>query len=86
MLGLPYSIHQQPWPKWDAGLTHETEITLVVQVNGKLRDRIAVAAGSSDDEIRKLALASPKVQAHTEGREMVKIIVIGGKLVNLVVR
>ncbi len=84
--GHPYSVHQRDWPVWDAALAQDEEVTLVVQVNGKLRDRITVAADSADDLVRELALASPKVRAHTEGRDILKVVVVGGKLVNLVVR
>ena len=61
-------------------------ITLVVQVNGKLRDRLEVPAGAGEEAILALVRASEKVIAHTEGHEVVKEIVVPGKLVNLVVR
>jgi len=86
LIGGDYSVHNQSWPTWDAALAKEDEITLVVQVNGKLRDRITVAAGTPDEEVKTLALASPRVQAHLEGKEIIKVLVVGGKLVNLVVR
>ena len=86
LIGNPYSVHNQSWPNWDEALAKEDEITLVVQVNGKLRDRITVAAGTPDDEIKALALASTKVQPHLEAKEVVKVLVVGGKLVNLVVK
>jgi leucyl-tRNA synthetase len=59
---------------------------LVVQVNGKLRDRVAVPAGASDDEQARLARESAKVAAHLDGGEIKKTIVVPGKLVNFVVR
>ena len=58
----------------------------MVQVNGKVRDKLMVAADISDDEARKLALESPKVQAHTSGKTPVKVIYVPGKLVNIVVK
>ncbi|MFA5317325.1 MAG: leucine--tRNA ligase [Dehalococcoidales bacterium] len=85
-IGQVYSIHNQKWPAWDATLTEEEEITLVVQVNGKLRDRISVPASIAEDDIKTHALASQKVQSYLAGKEVVKIIVAGGKLVNLVVK
>jgi leucyl-tRNA synthetase len=58
--------------------------TVVVQVNGKVRDRIEVAAGSDDETLRQMALSSPGVQRHLNGREVGEIIVVPGKLVNIV--
>jgi leucyl-tRNA synthetase len=85
-VGYPYSIHNQKWPEWEKDLAKDEEITLVIQVNGKLRDRISVSAAITDDEIKKRALESHKVRAYLEGKEIVKTIVAGGRLVNLVVR
>jgi len=85
-IGHQYSIHNQSWPKWDEALAKEEEITLVVQVNGKLRERMAVPASITEDEAKEKALASPKVKAHTEGKKIVKVIYVPGRLVNIVVR
>jgi leucyl-tRNA synthetase len=85
LLGLPYSVHDQAWPSWDEELVEEEEITLVVQVNGRLRDRIAAPADISEDMARELALTSPKVRPHVEGHEIRKSIYVPGRLVNLVV-
>jgi leucyl-tRNA synthetase len=85
LMGLPYSVHEQAWPSWDEGLVEEEEITLVVQVNGRLRDRIEAPADISEDMARELALTSPKVRPHVEGREIRKSIYVPGRLVNLVV-
>jgi leucyl-tRNA synthetase len=84
--GHDYSIHNQSWPKWDEELAKDEEITLVIQVNGKLRDRITVPVSITEAEARKLALESQRVKAHTEGKELVKAIYVPGRLVNLVVR
>lgn len=81
--GRPYSIHTQPWPAVDAEAAREELITLVVQVNGKLRDRIDIPAESDDATIQALALASPQVQRYLSGPPR-KVIVIGGRLVNIV--
>jgi len=83
--GRPYSIHTQSWPVWDAELAHEDEVTLVVQVNGKLRDRVQVAAGIDEAKAKELALASPLVQKYLDGVEIRRVIYVPGKLVNVVV-
>ena len=85
-VGYEYSIHNQSWPNWDEGLAEDEEITLVVQVNGKLRDRLAVPASITEDEAEELALASQKVKPYLENKQIVKTIYIPKKLVNLVVR
>ncbi|MBI1886601.1 MAG: leucine--tRNA ligase [Chloroflexi bacterium] len=84
--GRPYSVHQQSWPTWDADLTQEEEITLVVQVNGKVRDRLQVPADIEEALAREMALASPRVQAHIGGRDVLRVVYVPGKLVNVVVR
>ena len=85
LLGLPYSVHTQEWPSWDETLITEDEFTLIVQVNGKLRDRIEAPVDVSEDMAKELALASPKVRPHIEGREIRKSIYVPGKLINFVV-
>jgi len=85
-IGYKYSIHNQKWPEWDEALACEEEITLVVQVNGKVRDRILVSAGVNEDEAKKVILGSEKVKAHLEGKKLVNTIYVPGKLVNLVVK
>jgi leucyl-tRNA synthetase len=84
-LGKPYSIHTQSWPQVDEAAAAEDEITVAVQINGKLRDRVQVPAGSSEEAIKSAALAAPAVQKHLEGKAPKKVIVAGGKLVNIVV-
>ena len=84
--GHTYSIHQRPFPKWDEGLAAEEVLTLVLQVNGKVRDRVSVPASVAEEEARELALASPKVQAFTDGKSVLKTIYVPGKLVNVVVK
>ena len=85
-LGLPYSIHNQPWPKWDEALARDEEIPLLIQVNGKLRDKLMVAPGISEDEARKTAISSCKVQAHIAGKAISQCIYVPGRLINLVVK
>ena len=84
ILGKPYSIHLQAWPEVDEAAAKDEQITLVVQINGKLRDRITVPAGISDNQAKTQALASATVQKFMDGKEPIKIIVVGGKLVNIV--
>ncbi len=79
-------VWEQPWPVADPELLLSDTVTLVVQVNGKLRDRIEAAAGAPREELLQLARASEKVAKHLEGKEVVKEIVVPGKLVNLVAR
>ncbi len=83
--GHPYSIHQQPFPAWDDNLAADEEITLVVQVNGRVRDRIAVSAGIDDQQAKELALASSRVQTHLNGQTVRNIVYVPGRLINLVV-
>ncbi len=83
--GLPYSIHQQLWPQWDDDVAREEQISLIVQVNSKTRDRIEVAADLSDDALRDVALASDKLSRWLEGKAPRQVIVVRGKLVNIVV-
>jgi leucyl-tRNA synthetase len=71
---------------WDKELAKDEEITLVVQVNGKLRDRIAVPAAITEAEARQIALERQRVKAYLEGRQIINIIYVPGRLVNLVVR
>jgi leucyl-tRNA synthetase len=79
-------VWEQPWPVADPALLASDTVTLIVQVNGKLRDRIEAAADAPKDELLRLARESEKVEKHLEGKEVVKEIVVPGKLVNLVVR
>ncbi|MFN2170205.1 MAG: leucine--tRNA ligase [Candidatus Promineifilaceae bacterium] len=83
--GKPYSIHQQPWPTWDEEIAREEQVTLIVQVNGKVRDRIEVPADTDDGALKEAALASENVQRFLDGREPRKVIVVKGKLVNIVI-
>ncbi|GAH66460.1 unnamed protein product [marine sediment metagenome] len=84
--GHAYSIHNQSWPHWDEALAKDEEITLVVQVNGKLRDRIVVPASITEAEARQLAVERQRVKAYLEGKKVLKTIYVPGRLVNFVVR
>ena len=83
--GHAYSIHQQSYPEWDESLAADETITLVVQVNGRVRDRIEVPANIDESTANELALASEKVQPYTEGKVVDKAIYVPGRLVNVVV-
>ena len=72
------------WPIYNEELAKESEVTIAVQVNGKLRDTLLVAAGTDDETLKSMAQASEKVLIYTEGKEVKKVIVIPGRLVNIV--
>jgi leucyl-tRNA synthetase len=78
-------IHTQPWPSFDPALAAEDEVTMVVQVNGRVRDTITVPTDISEGEMRRRALASGNVRAHLAGRDPVKVITKPPKLISLVV-
>jgi len=79
------SIHKQKWPKYDPRLIKEEIITLVIQVNGRVRDKIEVEADISEEKARELALLSKKVQNWISGKEIKKIIFVPGRLINIVI-
>ena len=78
------SIHQQAWPEYDESLVAEEMVTLVVQVNGKVRDRLGIPAGTDKEETARLALAAPKVQNYIKGKQIRKVVVVPERLVNIV--
>ena len=86
MLGEKGVLLRAPWPKYDAALAKEDEIEIPVQVNGKLRGRIVVSADAPEDAVRARAQADEKISASIAGKQVVKVIVVPGKLVNIVVR
>ncbi|MFQ5872276.1 MAG: class I tRNA ligase family protein, partial [Dehalococcoidia bacterium] len=83
--GYPYSIHSQSFPQWDEALAAEEEITLVIQVNGKVRDRVVVPAAVTEEEARELALGSERVKAYLDNKNVIKVVYVPGRLVNIVV-
>ena len=85
-LGGAYSVHQQPWPAWDAAAVREDTVTVVLQVNGRVRDRISVPAGLDEARLRDVALESERVRKFTDGKAVQDVIVVPGKLVNVVAR
>jgi leucyl-tRNA synthetase len=80
------SVHAERWPAFDPALVAVDEIELPVQINGKLRDLVPMAAGLGQAEIESLVMARPKVRANLEGKTVVKVIHVAGRLVNIVVR
>ena len=82
--GMKSSVHIQEWPKYDADLAKDDEITLVVQVNGKVRAKISASANITEAEANEIAMEDPGVQKHTQGLEIRKVIYVPGKLLNIV--
>ena len=86
MIGHENSICLMSWPKYDKDALVQSEVEMVVQINGKVRDRIMVATGSDDETVRQQCLQSPRVLQQLEGKTVQKFIIVPGKLVNIVAR
>ncbi len=84
-LGKPYSIHNQAWPEVDEAAAAEEEITLVLQINGKVRDRLQVPVDITQEQMRTFALSNETVQKYLAGKDPKKVILVPGKLVNIVI-
>jgi leucyl-tRNA synthetase len=84
-LGRPYSVHTQSWPDVDEEAAKEDEITLVIQVNGRVRDRLTVPVDISQERAKELALSSEAVQRYLDGKPPRKVILVPGRLVNVVI-
>jgi leucyl-tRNA synthetase len=82
--GSPVDITEAKWPQHDETLLAQDEVEIVVQINGKVRDKLRAPMGASDDELRSVALALPKIQEHLKGKEIVKVVIVPNKLVNVV--
>jgi leucyl-tRNA synthetase len=85
MLGHEDGQWTAPWPAFDAELARETEVEIVIQVNGRMRGKLKVAAGMPEEQVIPLAQAEPTVTQHLDGKRVVKHIFVPDKLVNLVV-
>jgi leucyl-tRNA synthetase len=85
-LGYTESISKSPWPGYDEALTAESEATIVVQINGKVRDKFSTAPGTAKAELEERALALPGAKKWLEGQTIVKVISVPDKLVNIVVK
>ena len=84
--GHPATVTIAPWPAWDDQLAREDEVVMVVQVDGRVRDRITVPADTGEDRCRELALASERARHALSGREIERVIVRAPRLVNIVAR
>jgi leucyl-tRNA synthetase len=84
-LGHKESISYTSWPAYDEAWTVDNEVEIVVQVNGKIIDRIQIAADTEEESMQELAMRSDKVAAATDGKTVRKVITVKGKLVNIVV-
>ncbi|HEY6418224.1 MAG TPA: leucine--tRNA ligase [Candidatus Binataceae bacterium] len=83
-LGHASSVHLESWPQYDAELTREETVTVVVQINGKVRDRLQVASGASEEQVRELALKSEAVNRHLDGKTPKKFIYVQDKMLSIV--
>ncbi len=85
MLGRPGGLRTVPWPSFDPAVAAADEVVVPVQVNGKVRARLTVPVGLSDDELQARALADAAVKAHTDGKTVRKVVIAKGGLVSVVV-
>jgi leucyl-tRNA synthetase len=85
MLGMQENILKVPWPVYDPRMLEEETVLIVVQVNGKLRNKIIINADATEDEIREAALSDERIQDWMKGRKLKKAVVVPRKLINLVV-
>lgn len=86
LIGAKESIHTVAWPEYEEALAKSNSITVVAQVNGKVRDKLEVSADTPKEELEAMALASEKVKSFTDGKTVIKVIVVPGRLVNIVVK
>ena len=86
LFGNSSSVFNETWPTFDENALIKDEVEIAIQVNGKIKERIMIPTSASDDEISKLALANETIQKETEGKTVIKVIVIKGRLVNIVVK
>jgi leucyl-tRNA synthetase len=85
-LGHPGGLASASWPEYDPEVAKAEQVVVPVQINGKVRSRLTVPAGTGEEELQRLALADPQVQAHISGKQIKKVVVVnGGKLVSIVV-
>jgi leucyl-tRNA synthetase len=83
--GRPYSVHTQSWPAFDPELAEDEQVTVVVQVNGKVRDRLTVPADATREQVEAMAMASERVAAQIDGATVRNVVYVPGRLVNIVV-
>jgi len=80
------SVHQMEWPSYDEELIASDEMVIMIQVNGRLRDKIMVPAKIADDELQEAVLERSKVKRYLEGKEVRRFIIVPEKLVNIVIK
>ena len=85
-MGHADGVDAAGWPTFDAAVARAEELVLPVQVNGKVRARVTIAPDTSDEDLRKMALSQPQVQAHTTGKRVSRVVVVPRKLVSIVVK
>ena len=85
-LGYEESVHLQSWPEWSEELAAEETVTLVLQINGKVRERMEVPAGISETEAVEIAWSNPRLHNYLDGKRIVKQIFVPDRLLNFVVR
>jgi leucyl-tRNA synthetase len=84
-LGLGYSIHNQKWPEFDAALAAEEMIEIVIQINGRIREKLMIPVNSTEEQIKEMGLNNPAVVPLIQGKEIKKVIVVPNRLINIVV-
>ena len=82
--GHEFTVHNQTWPEWDPKLAADEVVTLVVQVNGRLRDRVEVPVSTSEEDAKSTALERDRIKPYVEGKEVSRVVYVPGKLVNIV--
>jgi leucyl-tRNA synthetase len=85
-MGNEGSVSAAKWPEYDERLTVDNEVNIVVQVNGKMREKFTAAAGTAKEELEKTALSLPGVKKWLDGQTVVKVISVPDKLVNIVIK
>jgi leucyl-tRNA synthetase len=85
-IGKKGSVHLMDWPEWNEDALKRDEITIVIQINGKVRDKININSGAEEEEIKEKAFARDKIKNYVKNREIIKTIVVPKKLVNIVVK
>lgn len=84
-MGHPYSIHNQPWPEYSEELARDEQITLVIQVNGKLRDKVLVSASINEVQAKELAFNRERIRSYIDAKKLARVIYVPGRLLNIVV-
>ena len=86
MTGHPYSVFHQQWPQYDPKILEEQQVEYVIQVNGKIRDRMVIERSATEEQIREAALQTGRIPSLIQGKKIVKTVVVPHKLVNIVIR